>query len=882
MPPEDPQFERLEKLLAEALDILESEGSRGVEAFLLGHPEDAPEVRKALESLDRINLLEQVPGALPNHFGDFVLKGELGSGGMGVVYLAEQQSLGREVALKVIRPELLLFEGARERFRREIEAVARLEHPAIVPILATGTAGDIPYYAMPRLRGRDGESIVRVLSERNPRHLTGADLRMVIDGGSSDSATDMVFGGTYWQAVVRLIRQAAIGIEHAHLRGVLHRDIKPSNILFTVAGQAVVLDFGLARAGEDAHLTRTGAAAGSPAYMAPEQVRGERADERTDVYALAATMHCLLGLRPPFATDSSEALRSRILAGEKSDLSQRIDLPPELGVVIECALDLDREHRYPSAQAFADDLQAVLDGRAIAARKLPMRVRIRRFLHRHPTISSVTAVAGVFLMLLPALLLWQEHIASEALASQVAKTNDLNRDLEDANRELADQVLIARRSQTISLDAVSKLLAGLSTETLRHRTAAQRVAIEMLRNALTLFEQLPKDTHTAERLNALKLETMHRLCFAYQTTGNTARAEKTVNEALEAMQSLDLSGGTKLFEARFQLQKAALLTNRGASNEAPKLVHAARETISDLIARHVEVHHAWVSMSDALVMCGHMASTAKDLTLAEQEYRAAIAAADHTTTAERPPACWMTTRLELVRFCRKHRRYDEGIAAVDELMQAIQSKQVPEGPVWPPQALVGARALTEKHYLLKNSGHLIASKEPLAAAIVIYDELMRTHHDVPVLLKDRGAAKCNLAIILTDRREFEEAIPLVRSAIEDQVAALQLAPGMRMSVDFLTRHRMLLTIALRESSNWADLEPAALQLGRMRLEASWRESAARDLLLCAKQASADRRPQLIDQAFAWLQNACKGKHRLKLSHPAYEVVRTDERFKSLR
>lgn len=185
---EDP----LEDVLALALSAREEGGEAALEGYLATIGTLAPAVRAALAELRGCDLLEPVIAGLPPQLGDFRLREVLGAGGMGVVYLAEQVLLGREVALKVVRPELLFFEGARERFRREIEAVARLEHPAIVPILATGTADGIPYYAMPRLRGRSAESLIGALRDLEPKSLDARCLTALLaspEAGAVRSAT---------------------------------------------------------------------------------------------------------------------------------------------------------------------------------------------------------------------------------------------------------------------------------------------------------------------------------------------------------------------------------------------------------------------------------------------------------------------------------------------------------------------------------------------------------------------------------------------------------------------------------------------------------------------------------------------------------------------
>src|SRR5690606_18288686 len=226
----------------------------------------------------------------PERLDDFRLLRRLGGGGMGVVYEAEQMQFGRRVALKVIRPELLFFEGARERFQREVDAIAKLSHPAIVPVLASGEHDGVPYFVMELLSGATAEEACAALRGRDPSELEGSALRGVVDRGGQTDETAEAFHGPWWQVCTRFAHQVALGMRHAHLRGIVHRDLKPSNVMLTPHGQAIVLDFGIAQVGTGRELTRSGATPGSPAFMSPEQIRGDSTDERTDVYSLAATL----------------------------------------------------------------------------------------------------------------------------------------------------------------------------------------------------------------------------------------------------------------------------------------------------------------------------------------------------------------------------------------------------------------------------------------------------------------------------------------------------------------------------------------------------------------------------------------------------------------
>src|ERR687891_2534795 len=212
--------------------------------------------------------------------GRYAIERELGSGAMATVYLAHDLKHHRDVAVKVLRPELASVLGA-ERFLNEIDVVAHLQHPHILPLFDSGAADELLYYVTPRI---EGES----LRERLRR-----ERQLPID------------------EAIQITREVASALDYAHRHNVIHRDVKPGNILLQ-DGHALVADFGIALALEEAggeRLTRTGLALGTPQYMAPEQAAGERAlDARVDVYALGAVLHEMLAGVPPFAADSREAI----------------------------------------------------------------------------------------------------------------------------------------------------------------------------------------------------------------------------------------------------------------------------------------------------------------------------------------------------------------------------------------------------------------------------------------------------------------------------------------------------------------------------------------------------------------------------------------------
>lgn len=260
----------------------------------------------------------------------YEIEGELGRGGMSVVYRARDVRLRRPVALKVLPPELAFRGDVRSRFLREAETAAGLSHPHIVPIYSVDERDGLVYFAMACV---DGESLAaRMRREARP-------------------PVDFVR---------RVLREVADALAYAHSRGVVHRDVKPDNVLLDrESGRAVVTDFGIARAAEgDGRLTITGVAVGTPAYMSPEQALGERdVDGRSDIYSLGIVGYELLAGAPAFAADNTPAMLMKQLGEQPRPLAERRpDAPGNLVAAIERAMRKDRRARWPDAGAFRDSL----------------------------------------------------------------------------------------------------------------------------------------------------------------------------------------------------------------------------------------------------------------------------------------------------------------------------------------------------------------------------------------------------------------------------------------------------------------------------------------------------------------------------------------------
>jgi WD40 repeat protein len=378
-------------LIAAFLDAAQAGEAPDRAALLADHPECAGELREFFADLDRFNALanplRQDPaetgagGTLPQDatlpdifpagrtFGDYELLGEIARGAMGVVYRARQTSLGRVVALKMILAGEFASPAEVQRFRREAESAAALDHPNIVPIYEVGERQGHHFFSMKLV---EGGSLARV-RERDSRI------------GPKE--------------VARLVVQAARAVHYAHQRGILHRDLKPANILLDGAGQPHVTDFGLAkRVAGGPSQTQSGAVVGTPAYMAPEQAGGhvKQLTTAADVYGLGAVLYELLAGRPPFQAATVFDVLARVLHDDPVPPSRlQPQVPRDLETMCLKCLRKEPERRYESALALAEDLERWLGGEPILARRVGVAERLTKWVRRRPAAAALAVVSGL-------------------------------------------------------------------------------------------------------------------------------------------------------------------------------------------------------------------------------------------------------------------------------------------------------------------------------------------------------------------------------------------------------------------------------------------------------------------------------------------------------
>ena len=545
-----------EELLFECLEALEQGGESALEELLAAHPEAAPRVRARLDTLRRSGLVGASSEGPPERLGDFLLRERLGEGGMGVVYRAEQVSLGREVALKLVRPDHLHFGGVRQRFQREVEVVAGLHHPGIVAVHAVGEEAGLPYFAMELVDGMSLEQLLERARGRGAAEPGGAELRGA-DIDPSGEGTGYLFAGTWQEACLRVVRQVCEALQFAHERGVLHRDIKPSNIMITGgagSARALLLDFGLARTArldgrKAAGLTRTGMQVGSPRYMAPEQIRGEvdSLGPTTDVYGLGITLYELLTVSPAFEGAPTQ-IAMAVERGELPPLRARAPQASwEVETIVAKATDVDPARRYASAADLARDLGNALEHRPIEARRASALLRARRWAQRHPARATATLLGLVFLTTVPTAYAWQQHRAAARISAE-----------RDA----------ATRGFKSAMEAVDRMLSRVGGEGLAYLPAMERLRQELLEDAVALLERVVEegDLYVGRDGTIELARARQRLGLLHGTLGQSAHSFVEYQRGLDVLEE-HLASLPDDAEAN-ELYVELTIESAGMSNEA--------------------------------------------------------------------------------------------------------------------------------------------------------------------------------------------------------------------------------------------------------------------------------------------------------------------------
>jgi len=517
------------------------------------------------------------PGRLPETIGDFRMRRLIGQGGMGIVFEAEQISLGRRVALKLLTPAFSIDDGKVERFQREARSMGSLTHPNLVPVYQVGEENGLHWFAMGlvegpsldellggmRLISRDrfeGAHIRRVLGDR--LSTAGAATETVeaewppaetgeLDRPLAASVTREVVGPRapravplmededpgpapsldrdYIDTVCGFVAEAAEGLHHAHTHGIVHRDVKPSNLLVeSSSGRVLVTDFGLARESGDDHLTQTGQLAGTPAYMSPEQIEpgGREVERRSDVYSLGVTLYELLTHRLPFRGRTAQELSRRIL--EASPVPPRKlnpRLSRDLETIVLKAMDPVPEKRYASALEMAEDLRAFLALEPIVARPLDPFTRAVRFVRRRRTVFYSLLAALAALLLVAVVVVAGRISTSRAIARHVSAAATLRNGKEFG---AADEMIVAAEELDATSPRVKRARAELEVARARDHVGESDLIAARVRELEDRIAML-----------RLGIEDVGETVAPEETTYERAAAEETKDRLTQELTNLD-------------------------------------------------------------------------------------------------------------------------------------------------------------------------------------------------------------------------------------------------------------------------------------------------------------------------------------------------------
>ncbi len=663
---------------------------------------------------------DDLPGA-PTRLGDYRIKHEIGRGGMGIVYAAEQISLGRPVALKTLPFAAVLNQTQVARFKNEAQAAASLHHPNIVPVYGVGCERGVHYFSMQLIEGQSlEEAIAQLRDQSDPAATVGAPAHET-DAVSPNRTTAVnhfsctiksIRHRDFARSVARIGQQAAQALHYAHENGVIHRDIKPSNLLLDSEGKLWITDFGLARVVDASNLTVSGDMLGTARYMSPEQAGGRQheVDYRSDIYSLGITLYELLTLQPAFQAATRQEIVQRV-ATETPTRPRKLNpaIPMDLETVVLKAIERRRDDRYHSAAELAEDLENFVEGRAPRAKRPGIHDRAMRWAAQH---RSVVA-AGIALLILVQVGI---GVTTWLLSSE------RNRTEAEATRAVA----YLRETQRVVDD-----FGALVDRRLEHLPGSSSLRAELLGKLENYYSAFLDEAGQSPTLLVDLAQTRFRLAAVHQRLGDFDRAAIGYQQALAGFENL------------------------------------LRQSPGD------------VERSTDIALCrnnlGQVAAARGDYARARQEYESAIRLYEQVRQRSPKDASRGIgrTRMNLGLLLTAERHP----AAMPVLEQALDGLLELAGEAPQDQELQDQLALCENNLAsVVMKSDLPRAESLLRSAVARYETLSTGRPASPEHRSDQALALGNLAAILAREGQQERASELIEQVIDLRMALVDLEP----------------------------------------------------------------------------------------------------------
>jgi eukaryotic-like serine/threonine-protein kinase len=771
-----------------------------IEEYAEKYPEHASRIRSLFPTM----LTLEVAGVAADgeeRLGEYRIVREVGRGGMGVVYEAVQESLGRRVALKILPPGIGRDGRAHERFRREARSAGRLHHANIVPVFGVGEArrqglgASVHYYAMQFIDGVGLDELVRRV--RTSRNLSSTALGCVSTfehtaapseppSGSTDASFPLLERrpvdelpptvsevmksprAEYYRTLARWGIQAAEALQHAHARGMLHRDVKPSNFLIDETGHLWLTDFGLAKAVEDAEITGAGDVVGTLRYMPPERLGGD-ASPASDVFSLGATLYECLTLQPVYPGEDRLQIVDQIQRCEVIP-PRRLDsrLPVDLELVVMTALEKNPQERYRSAQEFADDLRRYLSGEPVRTVKSHRLYRFKKFVGRHKKV--VGTATAMLVLLLAGICGTTWGLIKE---TEGRKAADAGRKAADEGRKAADAAKTeAKWAQARTLEALRE-----STEDVMERLIASKPTIGPTERAyidsvLQRWRALAEEKGIGEEARRLRAEGYFRVGTLRGKLGETRDAQASYRDAITIREGLvrDFPSNREYLQelALTHLNAGTLHHNLGESEPAERHFAKALALLKPLAQADAPPPAVLDTLSRSYHHLGNVHFEAARYPEAMEQHKQAVAYARKLTTEFPKTARY---RLTLARIQNdwgvklRHRgNPDEALAPLREALDLKKSlgAEFANSPEYRIDLALGHNNLGTALIDVDKS----AARKEFRQAITIQERLLSEYPSIPLYRLALGGSYCNYGRLEREDGNAEPSLDWFDKAVD--------------------------------------------------------------------------------------------------------------------